>query len=121
MNAATHSLVAFATVTTLSAVEEHHHGQATIRPLGDGILGALLASLPDKLEPPIHPNHRQFFHSVAFATCVGYVTYRAYKSEPTEDWERIVRWVLVIGGVAYLTHLVLDACTKKGLPPIGKF
>jgi len=119
-NSATHGLAAFTTVIVLSAVDEHHRGQATLRPLLDGAAGALLTSLPDKLEPAIHPNHRQFFHGVVFAAGVGYATYRAYKWQPTDDWERILRWLVIIGGVAYLTHLVLDAGTAKSLPLVGK-
>lgn len=119
-NAATHSIAAFATVATLSAVDEQRRGQATLQPLLDGTVGALLTSLPDKLEPAIHPNHRQFFHGVVFAVGVGYATYRAYEWQPTEDWERILRWLVIIGGLAYLTHLALDACTPKSLPFVGK-
>jgi inner membrane protein len=119
-NSATHGLAAFTTVTVLSAVDERHRGQATLRPLLDGAAGALLTSLPDKLEPAIHPNHRQFFHSVVFAAGVGYATYQAYKWQPTNDWEQILRWLVIIGGVAYLTHLALDACTAKSLPLVGK-
>jgi inner membrane protein len=86
----------------------------------DGAVGSVLTSLPDKLEPAIHPNHRQFFHSVVFAAGVGYVTYKVYNWQPTEDWEKILRWLVVIGGVAYLIHLVLDAHTAKSLPLFGK-
>lgn len=119
-NGATHGLAAFATAATLSAVDEKRRGQATLQPLLDGVAGALLTSLPDKLEPAVHPNHRQFFHSVVFAVVVGYVTYRAYKWQPTEDWQQLLRWLVIIGGVAYLTHLVLDAFTAKSLPLVGK-
>lgn len=119
-NRATYGLAAFATVTTLSAVDEQRRGQATLQPLLDGAAGALLTSLPDKLEPAIHPNHRQFFHSVVVLAGVGYLTYRAYKWRPATDWEQILRWLVIVGGVAYLTHLALDACTAKSLPLIGK-
>lgn len=119
-NAATHGIAAFAAVATLSAVDEKRRGKATLQPLLDGAAGAFLTSLHDKLEPAIHPNHRQFFHSVVFAAGVGYATYRAYKWQPMEDWERILRWLIIIGGVAYLTHLALDACTARSLPLVGK-
>jgi membrane-bound metal-dependent hydrolase YbcI (DUF457 family) len=119
-NAATHGLAAFATVATLSAADERSRGQATMRPLLDGAAGALLTSLPDKLEPAIHPNHRQFFHSVLVLAGVGYLTYQAYNWKPTTDWEQILRWLVIIGGVAYVTHLALDACTAKSLPLVGK-
>jgi membrane-bound metal-dependent hydrolase YbcI (DUF457 family) len=120
-NAPTHCLGAFVTVGTLSAVDDYRRGQATLRPLLDGAVGALLTSLPDKLEPAIHPNHRQFFHSVVVLAGVGYLTYRAYKWQPATDWEQILRWLVIIGGIAYVTHLALDACTAKSLPLVGKF
>lgn len=120
-SAATHSFAAFVTVATVSAADERRGGQATLRPLLDGAAGALFTGLPDKLEPAIHPNHRQFFHSVVVLAGVGYLTYRAYKWQPTNDWEGILRWLIIVGGVAYCTHLVLDACTAKSLPFVGKF
>ena len=119
MNGAAHQIGAFATVTTLSLAEQRKQGRVTARPFFDGAVAAVLTGLPDKLDPPNHPNHRQFYHSLVLATGVGYVTYRAYQWEPTEDWERIVRWLIVVGGAAYLVHLVMDACTKKSLPLLG--
>lgn len=120
-NAATHSLAAFCSVTALSAADDHRRRQVSFRPLLDGTAAAFLTKLPDIIEPPVHPNHRQIFHSVLVLAGVGYLTYRAYKWEPTEDWERILRWLAIVGGAAYITHLSLDAFTAKSLPLIGKF
>lgn len=120
MNAQAHSLAAFFTVATASAAEERRRGVSTMRPLLDGLVASVATGLPDKLEPAIHPNHRQFFHSILLAGVVGYGTYRAWAWEPAEDWQKLARWALLIGGAAYLTHLALDFTTKKSLPLIGR-
>jgi membrane-bound metal-dependent hydrolase YbcI (DUF457 family) len=86
--------------------------------LAMGAAAACFPSLPDLVEPAVHPNHRRFFHSVTFATVVGYAMHRAYKWETRRPLERAARIALVIGGAAYLAHLVRDAFTIKSLPLI---
>jgi inner membrane protein len=81
-----------------------------------GAAAAALPSLPDVLEPALHPNHRQFFHSVAFALAVAYGIRRVYVWDAQTDWDRLVRAALLVGGAAYLGHLARDAFTTKGLP-----
>ena len=81
-----------------------------------GAAAACLPSLPDVLEPALHPNHRQYFHSIAFALAVAYGIQRAYMWEAQTDWDRVVRAALLVGGAAYLSHLARDALTAKGLP-----
>ena len=82
--------------------------------------GAACGTLPDILEPAVHPGHRQFFHSLAFVGLVGYGLHRVYRWEPQDFKQRIVRSLVLIAGTAYLVHLVLDANTPKGLPLLGK-
>jgi len=43
---------------------------------------------------------------------------RAYKWEAQDPWARFARVVMLIGGSAYLAHLVRDAFTAKSLPMI---
>lgn len=81
-----------------------------------GVTAACLPSLPDALEPALHPNHRRFFHSIVFALAVAYGIRRVYMWETQNDWDRLVRAALLVGGAAYLSHLALDAFTAKGLP-----
>lgn len=117
-NAAGHRLFAFASISTISAAMR---SETEIAPhLLNGATAALLASLPDQIEPALHPNHRQFFHSVIFAGALGYGMYRAYKWEPQSTGEKIFRWFALIAGAAYLSHLALDACSAKSLPLLGK-
>jgi len=101
----------------------HHeakNGESTLKPLISGLAAAGLGKLPDQLEPAIHPNHRQFFHSLAMAGMVGYGMYKTYKWQPDDPVYQMLRWVLLIAGGAYLTHLVMDRFTAKSLPLVGK-
>lgn len=82
------------------------------------LTGACVGRLPDILEPAIHPGHRAFFHSWTVALAVGCGVHRAYHWEPSDDLERALRWVALVGGAAYLIHLALDAATPKSLPTV---
>lgn len=72
------------------------------------------------LEPASHPNHRQFFHSLAFAGVLGMAAHKLYTWEPDNSFDEATRFVLLVGVGAYLIHLLLDAGTPKSLPLIGK-
>jgi len=92
-----------------------HHPAAAIP------VGAFLGRLPDMLEPALrNPNHRQFFHSIAVLGLLAAGIHKAYHWEPQDEFEKIVRGVLLIGGAAYLSHLALDALTSKPLPLVGR-
>lgn len=74
MNGPAHQLVAgFATGVFLSEQERQADLQTT-QPLLAGTAAAFLTKLLDILEPATSPNHRQFFHGVAFAglLCLGF-------------------------------------------------
>jgi inner membrane protein len=89
-------------------------------PFAAAALGAGCGTLPDLLEPPLHPNHRQVFHSVAFAALLGVGMYKTYCWEPETAGGQLVRSVLLITGAAYLVHLMMDATTEKSLPLLGR-
>jgi inner membrane protein len=93
----------------------------TARPIVGAVLAANLTKLPDILEPAIHPNHRQFFHSITFAGLLGVAGYKAYKWKPENPLEEAIRFALMVGIGAYGVHLLLDASTPKSLPLIGAF
>lgn len=84
------------------------------------VVGAFMGRLPDILEPLFHPNHRQFFHGVKVLTLLSTGLIKVYQWGPDESFEKFVRGVILIGGIAYLSHLMLDASTPKGLPLLGK-
>lgn len=85
-----------------------------------GGFGAVCGSLLDVIEPAVHPNHRQFFHSIACVVVLGYGLRELYRWPPEEDWQRVLRGVGLIAGGACLVHLAMDATTAKSLPLIGK-
>jgi len=72
------------------------------------------------VEPALHPNHRQFFHSVAFMAILGTGLYKTYQWQTETNAEAFVRGALLIAGGAYLLHVVADACTAKSIPLIGR-
>jgi inner membrane protein len=89
-------------------------------PLIAGVLGASLGKLPDWLEPAVHPNHRQFFHSVAVLTTGAYGIKKLFEWNPETQGKVWLRRILLVGGAAYISHLLLDGVTPKSLPLIGK-
>lgn len=95
--------------------EGHPNGGAAI---SMGAAAACLPSLPDILEPSLHPNHRRFFHSATFAVGMAFAMHRVYKWEAEGEWEKLTRVLLLGAGGAYLAHLALDALSAKSLPLI---
>ena len=102
-----------------------------------GVLGGVAGSrLPDAFEPAVHPNHRQFAHSVTFALGTGATVapagFRAQQSlaeqaEQIAETDPVSAALLrVFGGMAagaapgYLSHLAADARTPKSIPLLGK-
>jgi len=116
----THRVVNFATAFAYLASRPLDQQNGIAHPLVGASACALLASLPDAIEPAIHPNHRQFFHSIAFASLIGYGVYKAYQWQTQTTQERILRGAALIFGSAYLLHLMADFGTAKSLPLLGK-
>ena len=93
---------------------------ATGNALASGGIATLCGSLPDLLEPAMHPNHRQFFHSVIFAAAIIEGGRRVYRWQPEDEWQKLLRNLTLIAGGAYLVHLAMDATTPTSLPLLGK-
>lgn len=119
MNAAAHQWAAALATAGVLGHTESQRGQATALPLAGAGLAAMVTRLPDILEPAVHPNHRQFFHSVAFAALVAAGWHKLYEWQPQDDAERLLRVGLMVCAGAYLCHLALDALTAKSLPLVG--
>lgn len=84
---------------------------------GSFSLGIIGGALPDLIEPATNPNHRQFFHSVALILVAILGKEKLYEILGlNERMRRYFDWFLS----AYGSHLICDARTPKGLPPIGK-
>lgn len=119
-NGTTHQLAAALVVGSVCLNAEAHLQKKSAKPVLGAALGALFTNLPDILEPALHPNHRQFFHSLAFAGVLGVVAHKAYIWEPDNSFDESIRFVLLVGVGAYFVHLLLDARTPKSLPIFGK-
>lgn len=80
---------------------------------GAGYIGGRLgATLPDVFEPATNPNHRGSLHSVSMGaiTTTGAVT--LHKNEQVNP---ILRTALVSAKIGYVSHLVEDSQTPKGI------
>jgi len=115
-NAGTHMIAGGLTGAVAAASLQTEPEPDLAEIIAGAFAGGVAGRIPDILEPAMHPNHRAFFHSVGVLALVSYGTYRAWNWEPANDVERVARWLAVVGGVAYMSHLVLDASTPKRLP-----
>jgi membrane-bound metal-dependent hydrolase YbcI (DUF457 family) len=120
MNGPVHQLAGAATALAVYALDEERLEGPAINPLLVSAAGFALGKLPDWLEPALHPNHRQFFHSFAVLFAVLYGVKRAYEWDPGTDLERFLRGAALIAGSVYAAHLILDCTTKKCLPLLGR-
>ncbi len=90
-------------------------------------IGLSTARLPDILEPPIHPNHRAFFHSIVFGGMTVYIGAQVWRDLQLRRIERIAaggrQWsinefadiAIIIASSSVVLHLFLDGFTPKGL------
>ncbi len=115
----THIVAGALTGLAIALVDNKKH-KMVHNPVIAPSLGALFGKLPDIIEPALHPHHRQFFHSKLVFTATTYGLYRTYHWEVQTSLEKIIRGLLLIAGSAYLSHLVFDSITPRGLPLIGK-
>lgn len=119
-NKLAHCAVAAAVTGAVILNADVRNGRQTIAPIGGAALAALCTNLPDKLEPAIHSHHRQFFHSIAFASLVSYGMYKAYEWNPESDLDKLMRFCILVAGSGILIHLVMDSATPRSIPLLGK-
>jgi len=115
----THLAVGAITGVSIALIDNKKH-KFIHNPIMAPSLWAFFGKLPDIIEPAYHPNHRQFFHSAVTFSAIGIGLYKVYHWEPNSGFEKIIRGIMLIGGFAYLSHLVCDSATPKGLPLLGK-
>ncbi len=103
------------------ALQLRDRGHEPDRPLMDRLLEILAAIgagtaggiAPDIIEPATTPNHRALFHSkVVFG--IGMLV----AAKESKDRTPAAR-IMCSGYAGYISHLVLDARTPKGLPLIA--
>ncbi len=105
----------------ISACDHEHKTGHLHHPVAAGTVGALLGTLPDMIEPALgNPHHRQFFHSLTVLGLAGWGMHKIHQWEPEDNFERLLRGFLLVGGAAYLSHLALDALTSRSLPLVGR-
>lgn len=117
-NGNVHRVVGTISVVGACIVDHENHDHPIVNPLTALMAGPVLSRLPDILEPAFHPNHRQFFHSWTMLALTTVSTKVVYDWVPETDMQRFVRKALLLAGVAYSGHLLLDSFTKKSLPLI---
>lgn len=100
--------------------QESQEGKSTHIPLAGAVIASICTNIPDWLEPASHPHHRQFFHSIAFATMIGGGIYKLSKWETQTEGDKLLKFCLMAAGSAYLVHLAMDAFTTRSLPLMGK-
>lgn len=83
--------------------------------VGVGVLGA---AAPDIFDPPTHPNHRAFGHSLTLgAGLAGFGGTKCLNAGASGgEFGKILFSAAV---VSYLSHLIADSCTPRGLPLLG--
>lgn len=86
--------------------------------VGYGLIGAAVAGsaalLPDLLEPAItNPNHRGSFHSIAFLIALAAGNLVLYQLSSVKQEMKLLA---LTGSAGYISHLLADARTQKGLP-----
>src|SRR5258706_5317166 len=100
MRAAMHVAIAGVTAFSGVALIKHRYPDARLPdPLFAGIVAAFAAGLPDLLEPATTPRHRQFCHSVAFASLMTVGLKALYEWDPTTDGEALIRDILLSIGI----------------------
>jgi len=115
-NATAHKTGAAIAVGVAAAAATHSQNYTLEKSLTASALAYQLGTLPDRLEPATNPNHRQFFHSLAFLGLVGTGMYKLYRWEAENEMDKLARFALLVAGGAYATHLLMDLSTPKGLP-----
>ena len=78
-----------------------------------GIGGVVGGLLPDILEPPRHPGHRDLFHSRLALIGMPIVGAKLM------DSANLSQSAVTVGegfSVGYISHLILDSRTPRGLP-----
>ena len=77
-------------------------------------LGAAIGTAPDAFEPAIHSWHRGFGHSLTLG--VGLVSVAANGCAEESTWSSAAKVFAAVIVAAYVSHIVADALTPRGIP-----
>src|ERR1043166_8987135 len=75
------------------------------------LAGGAAGILPDILEPPDGPDHRQFFHSITAAAAVAYAVSGRHANHVSASARKLLSAI----GFGYLSHIALDCTTPAGV------
>lgn len=81
--------------------------------VASGLVAVVGGLAPDLIEPANSPNHRSLFHSLATGTALIHGTNQVQANDRIPDTAKLIVVLLVVG---YVSHLLFDALTPKGLP-----
>lgn len=76
-------------------------------------LGSLGGTLPDLIEPATNPHRRKFFHSAGLTAFLASIL-KEYVSEDDTSNENVLALSILI--LSYLSHILSDSTTPKGIP-----
>ena len=119
-NAKAHRIGAALTIGAVIHQHEKSNDKATLKPLLGAGIAAAMGTLPDIIEPAYHPNHRQFFHSIAMFSLIGSGLYKLSQWEPEDNFDKTIKFLSMVAAGSYLVHLAMDSSTPKSLPWLGK-
>jgi len=79
-----------------------------------GLFGGAAATLPDVIDPPLSPTHRNIGHSIVLSglsipTMLRKIDESSQINQYQKDFARSILW-------SYASHLLLDANTPAGVP-----
>ncbi|MCF6251083.1 MAG: metal-dependent hydrolase [Methylococcaceae bacterium] len=120
-NGVTHSIIGGLSGLAVSIFDTDDQGRSIHNPVVAVAAGTFFGTLPDILEPALrNPHHRQFSHSFTVLVALGYGLKKVYKWQPKDNIDEVLRGFMLCAGVAYISHLLLDASTPRSLPLLGK-
>lgn len=96
-------------LTELLHADRHKRPVNTRNVVLSALGGAFGSRLPDVIEPPIHPHHRDTAHSVVAGAGVALAVLDSDGEAPEKAFLRGA-------GAGYVTHLAQDASTPRSIP-----
>jgi len=115
MNSDEHGMIGalIALIARLSYRQKRGEAMSVADVIGSFFVGWLSGKAPDMLEPATGPSHRGLFHSIVLLWLLkqGYS-----KTKGSLNIDDMQKQLITEGTSAYISHLIIDSQSKKGLP-----